>query len=96
MIPQKLSIPLFYELEKERGHTHQLMQISKAKNVEYVGIMEDKLTKMGRDLANIILREVLLKDPLEEAQVNNVILNGQLHQKDKHIVTMEDLCMEEI
>jgi len=33
-IPQKFSIPLFLELEKERVRTHQWMQITKSKGVE--------------------------------------------------------------
>lgn len=61
LIPEKFSIPLFYELERQMGHTHERMQIAKARNVEYVGIMEEKLSEMGIELANVRLREVVLK-----------------------------------
>ena len=67
LIPQILSIPLFYELEKERVYTHQWMKIPIARSVEDVGIMEEKLTEMGRDLADIRLREEVLKEKLQEA-----------------------------
>jgi len=48
IIPQKFSIPLFFELEKERIRTHRSMQIAKSKGVEDVGHMENKLREMGR------------------------------------------------
>ena len=65
-------------MENKRGCTHQWMQISKSRNVEDVGIMEEKLTEMGRDLADIRLREEMLREQLQEAQAQNVRLNGQL------------------
>ena len=43
IIPQKFSIPLFFELEKERIRTHRWMQIAKSKGVENIGHMENKL-----------------------------------------------------
>ena len=51
VIPQKLAIPLFFELERERGRTHRWMQISKSKKVEDVGIMEEKVLEMGKELS---------------------------------------------
>lgn len=57
------------------------MHISKTKNVEDVGIMEEKLNNMGIYLANSKRREEVLKEWLQEAQVENVILNGQLQKK---------------
>ena len=78
MIPQKLSTPLFYELEKERACTYHWMQIAKTKNVEDVGIMEEKLTEMGRYLADVRLREAVLKEKLQEVQAENARLNNQL------------------
>ena len=64
MILEKLSIPLFYDLERERGHTHEWMQISKYRNFEDVGIMEVKLSEMGRDLADVRLRKAVLKEQM--------------------------------
>jgi len=40
IIPKKISIPLLYELEIERGRTHMWMKIAKSKKVEDVGLME--------------------------------------------------------
>jgi len=31
VIPKKIAIPLFFEIEAERGRTHRWMQISKVK-----------------------------------------------------------------
>jgi len=42
-----LSVPLFFELERGRGWTHRWMQIAKAKEVEDVGIMQEKMKNMG-------------------------------------------------
>jgi len=43
----KFAIPLFFELEKERGRKHRSMQIAKSKKVEDVGHMEKKLLEMA-------------------------------------------------
>ena len=43
VIPQKFSIPLFFELEKERARTHRWMQIAKSKGVEDNRHMKEKL-----------------------------------------------------
>jgi len=48
VIPQKNSIPLFFELEKERARTHRWMQTAKSKGVGYIGHMEEKVKEMGR------------------------------------------------
>lgn len=46
VIPQIVSIPLFFELEKEMARTQRWMQISKSKGVEDVGHMEEKLNEL--------------------------------------------------
>ena len=43
VIAHKFSIPLLFELEKERARTHRWMQISKSKGVEDIGQMEEKV-----------------------------------------------------
>jgi len=65
VIPQKFSIPLFFEFEKEMEITHTWMQISKSKGVEDVGNMEEKLKDMSRELSSIRDREALMKAQLE-------------------------------
>ena len=66
MIPQKIPVPIFYHLEKERTHTHHWMQIEKTRCVHDIAIMEEKVTEMGKDLANFRLRETMLKNKLQE------------------------------
>jgi len=53
VIPQKIVIPLLFELEAERGRTHRWMHISKSKKVEYVGLMEEKALEMGKELSEL-------------------------------------------
>lgn len=57
IIPKTFAVPLVYELEKQEGKTHRWMQISKSKNVEDVGLMEEKVTEMGKELSDSRLRE---------------------------------------
>ena len=54
-------MPLFYDLDVERGLTHRWMKISKSRNFEDVGLMEEKLCEMGKDLINVRLKELVLK-----------------------------------
>jgi len=65
VIPQKVSIPLFFELEKERAITHRWMQITKSKGVDDIGHMEEKLKEMGRELSSLRDREAIMKTQLE-------------------------------
>jgi len=65
VIPQKFSIPLFFELEKERARTHRWMQITKSKGVEDIGHMEEKLKEMGRELSGLRDRETTMRNQLE-------------------------------
>ena len=67
------SIPLFFELERERARTHRWMQIAKSKGVEDVGHMEEKLKEMGREMSSIRDREAMMKSHLE---VENAWLRG--------------------
>jgi len=53
VIPQKNSIPLSFELEKQRARTHRWMQIGKSKGVEDTGHMEEKLKEMGSELSSL-------------------------------------------
>ena len=61
-IPQNFVVPLFYQLEQERACTHHWMKIATTKGVPDIGMMEEKVTKMGRDLSDVRLRESMLKE----------------------------------
>ena len=65
LIPEKFTIPLLHELEIERGCTHKWMHIAKSKNVEDVGLMEERLIEMGKELGDVRLRESMVKDKLQ-------------------------------
>jgi len=62
VIPQKFTIPLFFELEKERARIHRWMQIAKSKWVEDIGHMEEKLKEMGKELCSLRDREAILRN----------------------------------
>jgi len=51
-------------LEIERGRTHRWMKFSKSKNVEDVDLMEEKFTKMGKELIDLRLRESIMREKL--------------------------------
>jgi len=65
VIPQKFSITLFFEIEKDRIRTHKWMQISNSKGVEDIGHMEEKLKEMSKELSILRDREAIMKDQLE-------------------------------
>jgi len=65
VIPKKFSIPLFFEIEKERARTHIWMQILKSKGMEDIGHMEEKVKEMGRELSSLRDREAMKKAQLE-------------------------------
>jgi len=50
IIPKILVIPILFELEKETGGIHWWMQIARSKGVENVGLMEEKMKKMGDEM----------------------------------------------
>ena len=54
------------------------MQIYKTMGVQDVGIMEEKFTEMGRDLADVRLGEEMLKEKLQETSEENARLQIQL------------------
>lgn len=60
-IPQKISIPLFFELDKDRERTHRWMQIAKSKGVEDIGHMEKKFKEMGKELSSLRDKEAMMK-----------------------------------
>jgi len=61
VIPQKIVISLFFELEAERGRTNRWMQIAKSKKVEDVVLMEEKLLEMGKELSELRDREYTMR-----------------------------------
>lgn len=61
-MPEKFVIPLFFELERERSRTHRWMKIKKHENVEDVGLMEEKLNKMRKELNNLRVMESIMKE----------------------------------
>jgi len=48
VIPHKFSIPLFFELEKERGRTHRWMKIEKIKEGRGCGPHGREATRYGQ------------------------------------------------
>lgn len=96
MIPQKFAVPLFYQLEEERARTHQWMNLDASKGVHYIGAMEGKVVELGKDLSDVRLKELILKEKLHKAQAENVELQEQLQQMDKQVATMGDFCMDAI
>ena len=52
-IPQKFVVPLVFELEKERIRTHTWMKITKSKEIEDIGHMEEKLKELRGELAMV-------------------------------------------
>jgi len=51
-------------VEIERSRTHRWMQISKYRNVEDVGPMEEKVIEMGKELSDLRLRKSIMKEKL--------------------------------
>jgi len=93
VIPQNFSIPLFFELEKEKARTHRWMKIDKSKGMEDVGHMEEKLKEMSRELSSIRDIEAMMKAELE---VENAWLRGKLQERESHLETMASLSSEAI
>ena len=48
IIPQKLSIPLFFELEKERIRSHRWMQITKSRELRILAIWRTNSEKWAK------------------------------------------------
>jgi len=69
------------------------MDISKSKNVEDVGLMEEKINEMGKELSDLKLRESTMREKLQAA---NARLKEQLQEKETQLATMENLSMESI
>ena len=59
-----MTIPLFFELEKERVGMNRWMQIAKSKGVEDIGHMENKLREMGRELSALKDKETITRSHL--------------------------------
>lgn len=60
-LSHKFAIPLFFELEAERERTHRWMQIAKSKKVEDVGLMEENVLEMGKDLSELREKESTIR-----------------------------------
>ena len=71
--------------------THRCMQISKSKNVEDVGHMEEKLLEMGRELSRIRDMERVMKSQLG---AENKWMRRQIQEKESQLAIMESLYME--
>lgn len=56
--------------------------------------MEEKIIEMGKNLADVRLRESLLKGKLQVEQAKNMRLKGKLQQKDTQLATIENICMD--
>ena len=64
MIPDKFVIPLFFKLESERGRIRRWIQIVKSKKVEYVGLMEENILDMDKELIELRDREYTMRTQL--------------------------------
>jgi len=80
-----------HELEIEKGITHRWIQIFKSKNVEDVGLMEKKVTKMCTELSYLRLRVLVM---WEKFKTKNTRLREQPQEKETQIFTMDSLSME--
>lgn len=69
------------------------MQISKSKNVEDVGLLEENMNEIGKELSEQKQRESTMRENL---QVENTILKEQLQEKETQLDTMISLSMEAI
>ena len=69
------------------------MKISKSKNVEDVGLMEEKVTKIGKELSDLRLRESIMR---EKIHAENTRLREKLKENETQLSTMESLSMEVI
>lgn len=69
------------------------MKISKSKKVEDVGLMEEKLLEMGKDLSDLMDREYTMRIHL---QVENTWLRKKLEEKETQLATMGSLSMESL
>lgn len=67
------------------------MQTAKSKSVEDVGLMEEKINEMGKELSDLKLRESTMREKL---QAENTRLKEQLQEKETKLATMESLSME--
>jgi len=87
---KKISIALFFELEKERSRAHRWMQIAKSKGVEDIGHMEENLKEMGIELSSLRDKEAIMIAHLE---AENVWLKGQLQKRENQLETMASLSI---
>lgn len=55
------------------------MHITKSKGVEDIGLMEEKLKEMGKDLSGLREREVIMRIQLER---ENAWLRGQQQERE--------------
>lgn len=55
------------------------MKIAKSKNVEDVGLMEEKFVEMGKELSDLRMRESMMKEKL---QAQNTRLREKLQEKE--------------
>jgi len=66
IILETITIPLLYELDIERGRTHRWMQFTKSKKVEDVGLMEEKVIEMRKELSELRMGDSIMKEKLQE------------------------------
>jgi len=67
------------------------MQIAKPKKMEDVGLMEEKLLEMGKELSELRDREYTMRTRL---QAENTWLRKKLQEKETQLATMASLSME--
>lgn len=67
------------------------MQISKSNKVEYVGLMEEKVLKMGNELSELREKESTMREQFHE---ENRWLRKKLQEKETQLSIMSRLSME--
>lgn len=75
----------------KRGRTQRLTQISKSKNVDDVGLMEEKATEVGKESSDLRIIMSMMKEQLHEESMR---LRERLQEKETQLSTMTSLSME--
>lgn len=69
------------------------MEIAISKGVEYVGIAEDKMKKVGEEMLDLRFLKANIRDQLQK---ENIRLKTQLQEKEEPLATMDSFFMEVI
>lgn len=67
------------------------MQIANSKNMEDVGLMEEKVLEMGKDLSEFREKESIMRELFQE---KNRWLRKKFQEKETQLATMSSLSVE--